>query len=740
MSVQTPNETILSVIRETWGFDQLRPLQHDAIDATLAGRDSLVVLPTGGGKSLCYQVPPLVSAKLTLVVSPLIALMKDQVDGLRVNGYPAAAIHSMCSREEIQQINRELDDGSLKLLLVAPERIVMPAFLDRLSRVDIGAIAIDEAHCISHWGHDFRPEYRRLAELRRRFDVPMQALTATATPRVREDIIAQLELREPDVLVGVFDRPNLTYRVVARDDEATQIAASIKRIDESGGGAAIVYAMSRKDTESLAAQLTALGHPAEAYHAGLNADTRRDIQDRFTREKLNVVVATVAFGMGIDRSDVRLVAHACMPKSVEAYQQEAGRAGRDGLPAECLLLYAPSDAARWKRLLSLNADESSPEHVAAQHALIDQMRDLAGAHVCRHRALAEHFGQAYEPDDCAACDVCLNEADLVDDATTVARKILSAVARTGQRFGAAYIVDVLRGSSTQRIIERRHDQLSVHGLLKGHGKSELLTYIDQLVGLDVLARVGDEYPVLALGERGATVMKCEEEISLRAFAGRERTPRRRAASIQADARPLTEPEKELFESLRSLRRELAEERNVPPYVIFSDATLRQIVMLRPADRGALLGVKGVGQAKADAFGEIILSHLSRFADEHDLDAAPTPEQIIATPPKRKRPPLNPIAFAMFDEGYSIEKVVESMGRTSATVTNYLARYIEERQPVSISAWIDDDTYSRVVEAIEQVGDDFLKPIHDHLGGDVDYDHIRVVLAHHRASHPRPPSS
>ena len=731
MAVQTPNESILAAVRDTWGFDQLRPLQHDAIAATLDGRDSLVVLPTGGGKSLCYQVPPLVSGRLTLVVSPLIALMKDQVDGLLVNAYPAAAIHSMASRDEIRDIYAQLDAGALKLLLVAPERIVTSGFLDRIARADVGAIAIDEAHCISHWGHDFRPEYRRLAELRKRFpSVPMQALTATATPRVQDDIVEQLKLNAPVRLVGTFDRPNLTYRVVARDDPASQVAASIRRVDEGGGGATIVYAMSRKDTESLAAQLSALGHAAEAYHAGLDSNLRREIQDRFTREKLNVVVATVAFGMGIDRSDVRLVAHACMPRSVEAYQQEAGRAGRDGLPAECLMLYRSGDAARWKRLVSMSAEDAGPEHVAAQHALIDQMRDLAGANLCRHRALAEHFGQAYEPHDCAACDVCLGEGDAVDDATTIARKILSGVARTDQRFGANHVVDVLRGRSTQRVTERRHDTLSVFGILKERGRSELLAYIDQLVGMDVLARVGDDYPVLALGSRGSAVMRGDDSVALRAFAGRDRDPRPR--SVELEARPLTPDEKELFESLRSLRRELAEERNVPPYVIFSDATLRQIAMMRPTSTASLLAMKGVGHAKADAFGARILSHVAAFIECRDMIAPPSLDAIMTRPAPRKRPPLNAAAFALFDEGRTLEEVIETLGRASPTVSGYLARYIEERRPSSISTWVDDDTYARISNAIDHVGDDFLKPIHEHLGEQIDYDRIRIVVAHRRA--------
>jgi ATP-dependent DNA helicase RecQ len=621
------SDAILDAVRRVWGYDALRPLQAAAIRAGVEGRDALVVLPTGGGKSLCYQVPPLVTGKVAVVVSPLIALMRDQVRGLELNGYPAAALHSGVEQDDARETSRRLLAGELKLVLAAPERIVTPGFKALLAKLadagTLGAIAVDEAHCISQWGHDFRPEYRRLAELREVAPgTPMQAFTATATPRVREDIVQQLGLggagAEAEVLVGVFDRPNLTYRVHARTNAATQAAEAIRKHQASGdGGGAIVYCLSRRETEELADALRGLGLDAAAYHAGMNPDARHRVEQRFSNETLAVVVATVAFGMGIDRSNVRLVVHAGMPKSVEAYQQETGRAGRDGEPAECLLLYGPSDSARWEKLIYRSAEETGADDqaVRAQVTLVREMQRLVAAMACRHRQLSEHFGQRYEPPagrhGCDACDVCLGETEAERDSTRVAQILLSAVARTGQRYGAAHIADVVRGGNTERIRSSGHGTLGVHGMLKDRARGEVVMYLDQLVAAGALDRVisAEGFETLRFGPRGQAVMKAEESVGLARPTGsgsarKEKT--RRGKWSAADARPLSGGEQEVFERLRSLRREIAEERGVPPYVVFSDATLREMARRMPANRHELLEVKGVGQAKLDAFGEQFL--------------------------------------------------------------------------------------------------------------------------------------
>lgn len=628
-------EAVADAAKRVWGFDVLRPLQEKAISAGVAGRDALVVLPTGGGKSLCYQVPPLVTGKATVVISPLIALMRDQVRGLELNGYRAAALHSGIEWEEAKEIERALETGELKLLLAAPERAVTRSFKALLARLcdtgQLGNIAIDEAHCISQWGHDFRPEYRRLAELRETLGSNwaggVQAFTATATPRVRDDIAKQLNLQAPEVLVGRFDRANLTYRVITRKDAAAQAGDAIERMHAAGGGGAIVYCLSRKDTEELAEKLRARGVDARAYHAGLDDKQRGKVEAMFSTESLDVVVATVAFGMGIDRSNVRLVVHACMPKSVEAYQQETGRAGRDGEAAECLLLFKASDATRWEKLFHQSAMESGDaDAVSAQIGLVREMRRFVSTMSCRHKMLSEHFGQVYEPParsggesdldedaspqvarGCGACDVCLGETEEVSDSTRISRILMSAVARLDQRYGAAHVADVVRGVTNERVSDRGHNTLSVFGLLQSWAKTDIVSFLDQLVGVGALER--GEHQVLIFGARGIPVMKGDDTITLSKPVGGGRSAgvgwRERGGSV-VEARPLDVDEKALFESLRNLRKSIADERGVPPYVVFSDATLRDMCRRKPENKGEFLSVKGVGKAKLKAFGEAFL--------------------------------------------------------------------------------------------------------------------------------------
>jgi ATP-dependent DNA helicase RecQ len=595
---------ITEVLSRWWGFDTLRPLQAEAIAAALAGRDSLVVMPTGGGKSLCYQVPPLVGDTTDVVVSPLVALMKDQVDALEAIGYPAAALHGGMSQEERAAVRDRLAAGEIRLLFTAPERLVNTGLLDLLARVGVKRFAIDEAHCISQWGHDFRPEYRQLALLRDRFPTAsIHAFTATATPRVRDDIARQLSLRDPATLIGTFDRPNLVYRVVPRADRAAQV---LKILGRHRGEASIVYCISRKETERLAARLAAEGLLARPYHAGLDARQRHATQEAFAGETIDVVVATVAFGMGIDRSDVRLVLHTSLPKSLEAYQQETGRAGRDGLAAECVLLYSSADVFSWESLVRKSAAESELDAAeqeklcASQVEHLHAMRRYAQAARCRHAALSEYFGQAYPVASCGACDVCLGETNSLPDATVTAQKILSCVARVGERFGVRHVCEVLRGAKTEGVARHGHDRLSTFGLLADLDQRTAENLVHQLLDQGLLDRTPGDRPVVTLNEKSWEVLRgTREVVLLEPRAGKART-------TQADADDWEGVDRDLFERLRKWRRRVAEARGKPAWTILDDKALRAIAREKPPSPAALLRCKGIGEKRLADFGSAIL--------------------------------------------------------------------------------------------------------------------------------------
>ena len=598
------------VLTRYWGYNSFRPLQREAMDAVLSGRDSIVVLPTGGGKSLCFQAPAVTAGDgLAVVVSPLISLMKDQVDTLVGNGVPAALYNSSLSAEDKADVMRGLAERRYRLLYVSPERLVGEGgdgFLARLSSCGVRFVAVDEAHCISQWGHDFRPEYRQLARLRERLPgISVHAYTATATARVRRDIATQLALRDPIELVGAFDRPNLIYRVLPRAVLKQQLLEVIER---HTGEAGIIYCSSRREVDALAAWLSASGLPALPYHAGLSDDDRATHQDAFLSERVDLIVATVAFGMGIDRSNVRFVVHAGSPRSLEHYQQESGRAGRDGLEAECVLISSASDVVRWKMMLEQNGELND-----GSRGLLKQMERYATGVGCRHRHLATYFGDTYPAAECGACDVCLGELEEVPEPVPVARKILSCVARVGQRFGVMHVTSVLRGQSGEQVLSRGHDRLSTFGLLRDEPVAAVRGYIEQLVGLGLLQLTDDAYPVLSMTPRGVALLKDEAAHSGLTLA-RQRTPVKGAARSRSriEAESWDHVDRGLFDRLRALRLDLARARGVPPYVIFHDATLREMARLRPTSKAALLGVKGVGARKAaelgDAFLVLIASH------------------------------------------------------------------------------------------------------------------------------------
>jgi len=604
------NQT-LTLLKTHFGYDHFRPLQEEIIANVLSLKDSLVLMPTGGGKSLCYQLPALCFDGLTLVVSPLIALMKDQVDGLKANGIAAEFINSSLSPAEIDRVQRNVLQGKLKILYLAPERLALSGFRDFLHSIDISLIAIDEAHCISEWGHEFRPDYRNLKMLRHDFPaVPVIALTATATERVRQDVIVQLGLQESRTFLASFNRANLTYRIRPKKDSFDVLLNLLRKHQNEP---TIIYCFSRRDTEGLSADLNAHGLKALPYHAGLDNSLRRETQEKFTRDQVPIISATIAFGMGIDKPDVRLVVHYDLPKSLEGYYQETGRAGRDGLPSECVLFYSYGD--KIKQDFFINQMEDGGEKENAREKLA-QMIEFCQLHTCQRKFLLEYFGEKWEQENCGGCDVCLIPREDFD-ATEISQKILSAVVRTDERFGMNHIVQVLRGGSTKRILSLGHDRLAVHGIACEFTEAELKQIIGLLLAAGLLVKNGRDYPTLSITPVGRRFLKRREKLTL---AKPKQTNKIGLARNDTDL----EYDKSLFEELRSLRKRLADERGVPAFVIFGDVTLQQMATYFPQSRASFSGISGVGTAKLEEYSRGFLEVIRHHAQEHGLTERPIP--------------------------------------------------------------------------------------------------------------------
>ena len=720
---------LLDVIATHWGFRTLRPLQARAMSAALAGRDSLCVLPTGGGKSLCYQAPAVYHGGTTVVISPLIALMKDQVDRLVQVGIPAARLDSSQSPAEKTAAGKLIASGNCRLIFVSPERLAMDGFAERLRARGVSSLAVDECHCISQWGHDFRPEYRQLGRLRELFPgVAVHAYTATATPKVRDDIVHQLGLEEPDVIVGDFDRANLTYRVLPRLDRLRQVK---QVIDRYPGGAGIVYCLRRKDVEEVAAGLAHNGVKAVGYHAGMDMDARRSAQEAFANGDIDVVAATVAFGMGIDRADVRYVVHVGLPKSIEHYQQETGRAGRDGEPSECVLLHSGSDVPTLKSMLAKSAAEAGADGdaflPAANRHLEDMDRYARGA-VCRHRALSRYFGQNYSRDNCGACDLCLGDIQEVPDGTVVAKKILSCVARVNQGFGVGYVVSVLRGEHSATVKQRGHEGLSVFGLLKGTPEAVLRDWVYQLVGHELLAQTEGEYPILKLTTAAWEVMKGGgPAVRLIQIAREEKGKGKRAVTGTTEVATADGP---LFEALRACRRQIADKGGVPAFLVFSDVVLRTLAQVRPQTKEAMRAINGIGEVKLANYGAAFLEVIRQHG--------PSVTRALPAAEVKKPPAGNKAkAYDLFRTGAAVADVAHQTGLAKATVGDYLSQFIADELPADISPWVPAAVYNQVADAADWHGTERLKPIFDALEGAVSYDDIRAVVAHLGPSAARP---
>lgn len=595
-------DAALSILQHTFGYEAFRGQQRDIIDTLIEGGDALVIMPTGGGKSLCYQIPALARPGCGVVISPLIALMQDQVDALQAVGVRAGFLNSSLTLDKANEVERDLLNGDLDLLYVAPERLIQPRCLNLLQRASISLFAIDEAHCVSQWGHDFRSDYLQLSLLHEEFpEVPRVALTATADERTRREIAQRLDLTNARHFISGFDRPNIQYRIQLKDKPRQQLLEFLR--DEQDGHAGVVYCLSRKKVEATAEWLSGEGFNALPYHAGLPAELRQHHQQRFLREDGVIMVATIAFGMGIDKPDVRFVAHLDLPKSVEAYYQETGRAGRDGEPATALLLYGLEDVVKLGQMAATS--EGNEQFKRAERQRLDAMLGLCEITSCRRQTLLHYFGETDSP-VCGNCDTCL-QPPVTWDGTDAARRLLSCVYRTGQRFGATHVVDVLRGSQNEKVQQFGHDQLSTYGIGRDMSANDWRAVIRQLVARGYLQVDAEGFGSLLLTEKCRPLLREEESIQLRKTPARISTPARRTGAVEIDERDMP-----LWNALRACRKRLAEEQGVPPYVVFHDATLREMLRIRPVTERTFLQISGVGDSKLERFGEDFLEVIRGF--------------------------------------------------------------------------------------------------------------------------------
>ncbi|MDE2902219.1 MAG: DNA helicase RecQ [Chloroflexota bacterium] len=710
---------IHDLLKTRFGYDEFRPLQVDIIQTVLAGRDALVLMPTGGGKSLCYQLPALCLEGLTLVVSPLIALMKDQVDALRANGVAAAFVNSTVPASEARGILAEARSGRLKILYIAPERLAVPGFSEFLGSANVSLIAIDEAHCISEWGHDFRPDYRNLRVLRERFpNAPVMALTATATAQVRDDIVGQLAIPEARQFVASFDRKNLTYTVRPK---RRAFDALLELLRQHAGGSAIVYCLSRQNTEDLAADLGDEGIRALPYHAGLDASRRRDTQDRFIRDEVPVVTATIAFGMGIDKPDVRLIVHYHLPKTLEGYYQETGRAGRDDLPSTCVLFYGASDRHALSGFIEQIEDETERERAWQK---LRQMVRYSELHTCRRAFLLDYFGEVYDQATCGNCDVCLTEREEFD-ATEIAQKVLSAIIRTGERFGAAHIVQVLRGGRARRVLALGHDRLSVYGIVRDHDRAELHEIVSLLENAGLVRRSADQYQTLAVTPGGREFLRGREPLTLA-----------RVKRVEADA-PQPRPgldhldfDRGLFEQLRDLRFRLAQARNVPPYVVFGDRSLQEMAHYAPQSCESFSHISGVGRVKLDEFAGEFLEVIRGYAESHGLVERRKPQRETRRRRNlRREGSTHRQTLDLFLGGLSIADISRRRRLAAATIMSHLEDLIAADVTLPLERELPaPERLTRIREAFATTNSRSLATVRGLLGDDYSYDELRLVRA------------
>ncbi|MBL9170727.1 MAG: DNA helicase RecQ [Verrucomicrobiales bacterium] len=723
---------LVSALSQYFGFSSFRPLQQEIIQDALAGNDVLALLPTGGGKSLCFQLPALVLPGLTVVVSPLIALMKDQVDALQAAGVAATFLNSSLEAEQARSRLRGLHQNEFRLLYVAPERLMIPGFLDDLRRWNVKLFAIDEAHCISEWGHDFRPEYRQLASLRDLFPgVPMMALTATATEQVRSDILKQLKLKVTRQYVASFNRPNLTYRVIPKQSGYQQLLKFVRGRRREAG---IVYCQSRKGAEGLAAKLCEDGIPAAAYHAGLEPGDRARNQERFLRDEVKVICATIAFGMGINKPNVRFVVHYDLPKNLEGYYQETGRAGRDGLPSECLLLFGLGDVIKCEHFIAQKTDPLEQERARKQ---LQVMAQYAENPDCRRKVLLAYFGEAFSGSPCGSCDNCLNPRESWD-ATLPAQKLLSCVYRirefSGYSTGMNHVSDVLTGADHQRMKDLGHQQLSTFGIGKEHSRQEWTAMGRELIRLGYLQMSVGQFPTVELTQAGRDLLKNRTRIHLtRLPAGSalstdesegsrvSGTPKQRVGDIECD--------EILFDRLREVRKRLADERDVPAYIILSDVALRQMSRHYPSSESELIRINGIGEKKLKDFGAILLKEIAEHLEGNPRLAFGTASaRPAARPASAQISTTVRESLQLFRKGESIETIAQKRQLGASTIIGHLALAVEAGETINAGSLLKPEDIPIIRTALENHGFDNVSGAFDSLKGRYTYGQIRLFQA------------
>lgn len=706
---------MLQTLKKYFGYTEFRPLQEDIIKTIFNKQDACVIMPTGSGKSLTYQLPSVMMPGITIVVSPLIALMKDQVDSLKANGIKAAYINSSLSYQEIDEVKELLTKNEIDILYVAPERLMMSHFLPFVESLSIDLFAIDEAHCISEWGHDFRPEYRQLNILKSKFPaIPVLTLTATATPVVQQDIIKQLKLPAPQLFKSSFNRENLFYRILPKQDTYQQLYNYLEAHRKDSG---IIYCQSRKTVDKLAFSLNEDGFKALPYHAGLDKVIRTKHQEMFINDDANIIVATIAFGMGIDKPNVRFVIHYDLPKNIEGYYQETGRAGRDGLPSDCLLFYSYGD--RTKIEYFIFEKESEAEQVIALEKL-DQMINYCTSALCRRKVLLEYFGETFQQQKCDKCDNCIDSKD-VFDATIEAQKLLSCVKRVGERFGLTYVIDVLRGSNSERIIHNRHNHLSTYGIGKDRSKKQWQSIARELIQLDYLKseRAFGNYPILMLTEKSHDVLFNDEKVMLTRFEEKH------IMTTKID----TNFDEILFEQLRQLRKRIADEENLPPYIVFQDTTLKEMATFYPVTWETLRRITGVGEEKLKRYGPRFLKIIVGHCQKYKIDPRPIVRNSSSGSYSRKmRSYTDQETLSLLKQGLTIEQIAKKRNLAASTITSHIEKLIFQGEEIVIERFVPPEKQRAIRRAFKEVGVDRLAPVKDRLGNGYSYDELRLVRA------------